>query len=439
MTAPAGAGWMGPYRSRTMLVLLAVGLACGLPNMVATQVAPAWATEAGWGVEWVGYLAFAQLPYALKFLWAPVVDRVRLPWLGRLGRRRSWMVLTQVACAAAMVALAASGAGDSGWSAVRFMAVLTVMVFASATLDVVASAFQAESLEERELGAGAGMFVSGYRVAFAALGAGAFIVAGRIGAGGPGWAWATAGLGACALAMVPVTLVAHEPRMHGAPEPGLRAALAEPVAGLWRAWGRRSIALALFVLLFRLPDQLGNAMTMPLLLKGLGYSPEQLAWVRQGLGFGLTIAGAVAGGWLVARAGIVACLWTFGILQAASNAGFMALAWWFGASVDAAAAASSPLVPLMAVIAIESFCGGLVAAGFVAFLMAVCDRRHVATQYALLTALMAAAGAGISGFSGVLASHLDFTAYFAATIALGIPGVVLIAAVRPRGGTVRAG
>jgi PAT family beta-lactamase induction signal transducer AmpG len=208
------------------------------------------------------------------------------------------------------------------------------------------------------------------------------------------------------------------------------------VASFVRAWRWRALALAAFVLVFRLPDQLGNSMLAPLLLKGLGYDSETLGAVRQFLGFGLTIAGALLGGWMVARIGMVPSLWIAGILQAASNLVFWAMAAAHGASVHADAAAAAPLWSLVAGIAVESVCGGMVSTAFVAFLMSICDRRLVATQYALLTALMAAAGAGIGGFGGVLARHLDFADYFLATALVGAPGIALVALVarRPPGG-----
>jgi len=412
-----------------MLVLLAVGVSCGVPNMLATSVAPVWATESGWKVELIGFLAFAQLPYALKFLWAPLVDRVGVPGIGALGRRRSWIVATAAACAGASVLLALAGTGDPA----VFLLILALLVFASATQDMVASAFQVESLEPRQLGAGAGMWVSGYRVAFAALGAGALVLAPALGA--EGWSIAVAACGFAGLAGALSVLAADEPACPAPAEPGLRAAVAEPVASFVRTWRWRVLALAAFALIFRLPDQLGNVMLTPLLLKGLGYDAEQLGVVRQFLGFGLTIAGALLGGWMVARLGPVASLWISGILQAASNLVFWAMALVHGATVHADAAGAAPLGSLVAGIAVESVCGGMVSAVFVAFLMSICDRRMVATQYALLTALMAAAGAGIGGFGGVLARHLDFADYFLATALVGVPGIALVALVaRPPAG-----
>lgn len=412
-----------------MLVLLAVGVSCGVPNMLATSVAPVWATESGWKVELIGFLAFAQLPYALKFLWAPLVDRVGVPGIGALGRRRSWIVATAAACAGASVLLALAGTGDPA----VFLLILALLVFASATQDMVASAFQVESLEPRQLGAGAGMWVSGYRVAFAALGAGALVLAPALGA--EGWSIAVAACGIAGLAGALSVLAADEPACPAPAEPGLRAAVAEPVASFVRTWRWRVLALAAFALIFRLPDQLGNVMLTPLLLKGLGYDAEQLGVVRQFLGFGLTIAGALLGGWMVARLGPVASLWISGILQAASNLVFWAMALVHGATVHADAAGAAPLGSLVAGIAVESVCGGMVSAVFVAFLMSICDRRMVATQYALLTALMAAAGAGIGGFGGVLARHLDFADYFLATALVGVPGIALVALVaRPPAG-----
>ena len=414
-----------------MLVLAALGFSSGVPNLFATSIARTWTSSVGWDVVAVGWLSFLQLPYALKFLWAPAVDRVRLPVLGRLGQRRSWLVLTHAACLAAIAVACAVGPGQGAGDhegAARFMAILAVVVAASATLDVVASAYLAESLEPRALGAGAGVFVSGYRIAFAGLGLAILWFAKDLGWG------LVAGLG-CSLAAVGLVaaLAGREPQRASPPEPGLRAAVVEPAAEFVRAWGPRLAALVAFVLLFRLPDQLGNAMTEPLLVQGLGYSARDLAWVRQGLGFGLTIGGAILGGWMVARMGLTACLWTFGVLQAASNAGFLLLAHGFGATVGSPAASPAPLLPLAAAIAVESVAGGMVSAGFVAYLMSICERRMVATQYAFLTALMAAGGAIAGGFSGVLAKQLDYPAYFAMTVAAGLPGVALIALLRPKG------
>lgn len=420
-------GW-SVYATPLMAALAVLGFSSGVPNLFASSIVRTWTTKEGWSLEAVGALSLLTLPYALKFLWAPLVDRVPFPGAARLGRLRSWMLAMLVASIACMLAACAVGPGGDGAGA--FVACTALAVLASATLDVAVGAFQAESLPPRALGAGAGMFVSGYRAAFAGLGLGILALA-------PAWGWpAAAGLG-CALAGIGIaaTLAVSEPVRHAPPEPGLRAAVVEPFRSFLGSWGARVAALAAFVVLFRLPDQMGNAMVEPLLLRGLGYGLEDLAWIRQGLGFGLTIAGAVLGGWMVARLGVGTCLWVFGILQAASNAGFMLLASAFGAAVGTEAAGPAPTAPLVAVIAVESVAGGMVSAGFVAYLMSICDRRSVATQYAVLTALMALGGAAAGAASGVLLARLDYAPYFALTVAAGLPGLALIPALR-RGGAV---
>ncbi len=404
-----------------MLVLATLGLSGGIPNLLATSLAPTWATVVGWSVTTIGLLAFLQLPYALKFLWAPIVDHVRLPLLGRLGRRRSWILLTQAAVALAIGAIAWVGPHQVG----PFMVLLAALVLFSATQDIVADAYRAESLKQSEFGAGAATFVSGYRVAFVVLGGGVLAFASTL-----TWPVAVGALAAvCVLAMIGPA-VAREPARTPDETRGATAAVSIPFTQLWSRWRWRVFSLVVFVLIFRLPDQMGNAMTAPLLIKGLGYTTEQLGWVRQVLGFGLTILGALAGGWMVARIGILKCLLVFGILQALSNGGFLLLAQMFSATTAHEAATPAPIGALIGVIAIENFSGGLVSAGFVAFLMSVCDRTQVATQYALLTALMALGGAIAGGFSGYLTAHLDYPAFFVVTILAGIPGIALIAAVR---------
>jgi PAT family beta-lactamase induction signal transducer AmpG len=171
-------------------------------------------------------------------------------------------------------------------------------------------------------------------------------------------------------------------------------------------------------------------------MKGLGYSVESIGWVRQAFGIGMTIVGANAGGWMVARLGLVRCLWIFGIAHCVSIGGFLALALSWGATVAATPAAPPPVLALVPAIGIENFVIGLVTSGFVAFLMGVCDRRFTATQYALLTALMAAGNSLAKWGGGVLAAELDYPLFLAAAMLAGIPGVLLIPWVT--GGQVRS-
>ncbi len=412
-----------------MLTLAALGFCGGIPNLFATSLAPAWATVEGWGVELIGFLALFQLPYALKFLWAPLVDRVHLPVLAILGQRRSWILASQLlalACiaAASLVAPVADEPANHVHNTL-FMCLLCGVVLFSATQDIVSDAYRAEVLSRDQLGAGAGIFVSGYRVGFIVMSAGVLAVVGIIG-------WTVALLAMCSIGLVGITgtLMAREPDVRPTPEPGLSGALVAPLTALSKHWGPRLLALILFVLVFRLPDQLANTMTTPLLLKGLGYSLAQLGWIRHALGFTLTVVGAIAGGWIVARIGLIRSLVAFGTLQALSNLGFYLLALFFNATTTQSPTECAPVWALVPVIVVENFAGGMVAAGFVAFLMSACEPRHVATQYAMLTALMAAGGALAGALSGVLTKRLDYSAFFLLTIASGMPGIALIALMR---------
>jgi PAT family beta-lactamase induction signal transducer AmpG len=414
--APARTSFLRLYGNPTMLALLALGFAGGLPNVMITDVAKAWTSASGWDVAAIGALGFWTFPYALKFLWAPLVDAVPVPVLGRLGLRRGWLLLTQVGVLGGLVAMCAIGPSSPG----AFVAAVAAVAVLSATQDTVADAFRTESLDDDELGAGASAFVTGYRIAFVALGAGILASADTI-----GWrAAALAGAAAMVLGIV-ATLRSKEPAIARV-RPGLRDSVVQPVAAFWRSWGVSFLALVPFVLLFKLPDQLANGITTPLLMKGLGYSAASIGWIRQAFGIGMTIAGAAVGGWLVARVGLVRCLWAFGVAHCVSIGGFLALAVAYGATVHATPAAPPPAWALVPAIGIENFVIGLVTSGFVAFLMGACDRRFTATQYALLTALMAAGNAFAQWASGALAAALDYPTFLVVAMLAGIPGVALI-------------
>jgi len=419
------------FKQRSMLVLLALGFGGGVPLTMAFQVMPTWASAAQWGVEDIGLLSLATLPYSLKVLWAPLVDRFSIPWLCRLGQRRSWLLASQIACMLMLCVAALCMDGHSESSTPRIMLMLlSVLVFLSATQDIVGDAYRAEILSPREFGAGASVFVTGARIASVVAGAGSLILASRLGdipaMHDDAWTIAISMLAASMLCGIVGTMYAREPQRAEGISAGFVGAVKQPFMLLVNAWGWKLLALAAFTMIYRLPDVLGGAMTPPLLQQGLGYSIESIGWVRQAMGFGLTIVGTLVGGYMVARFGLIWCLWIFGVLQAASNAGFLILASTYHATVAVKAESAAPVFALVPVIAVESFCSGLVTCGFVAYMMSVCDRRATATQYALLTSFMAIGNAGFGWLSGQMVAHFDYSTFFLLSIVSALPGMALI-------------
>lgn len=398
--------------------------------MLTMDSLSAWMTKTGVDVKMIGLFSLVGLPYAFKFLWSPLMDRYVPPFLGRFGRRRGWLLLTQLLLFLAILAMAWSGPGQLKLLAIAAMAV----AFFSASQDIVADAYRSDVLHERELGAGAAIFVTGYRMAMILSGAGVLMLAGPL-----GWSGAfTAMAGVMGLCMV-VTIFAPEPSQKVVPPLSMSEAVRQPLKAFTHGRSQwRVAALFAFVLLFRLPDTLANRMTMPFLLDAMHYAASDVGVIRQFAGLWVTIAGTIAGGLIVAKIGVVRSLWVFGILQAISNSGFLVLA-WLGHDPsllnDKMVMVLSPGMfqyqALAVVVVIESFCGGLVTAGFIAFLMSQCDRRYSATQYALLTSFMTFTGTLAAAFTGYVVADVGYMGFFAITIAAGLPGMLLILALPP--------
>ena len=401
------------YRSRRMAALAGIGFASGMPFVLVTDGLAAWLSGIGVNVKQIGLFALVGLPYVFKFLWAPLLDRFFPPGMRGLGRRRGWLVVSQGVLAVCLASIAWAGPEDSA-SALWPLAVLgATLVLASSTQDIVADAYRADVLQPHEFGAGAAVFVTGYRLAMIIGGAFALIVADDV-----GWPLIFVFF-ACLMALsVVMTIAAPEPKQSGGHAPqSMREAIVEPVRQLVVARGMIiALVLCAFIIVFRLPDYMGNRMTMPLLLQHLKFTEDQVGWIRQLLGFFITIIGALIGGSVIARIGFIRALVIFGVAQALSNAGLLALAAW----------GSSSLAQLAFVIGVESFCGGLVAAGFVAFLMSCCDWRYSATQYAIFTALSALAQTLAGTISGFLVDEYGYANFFVITIAAGVPGLLML-------------
>jgi PAT family beta-lactamase induction signal transducer AmpG len=400
------------YFNRRVGVLAALGFSCGLPLALSGDVLQQWLLSAKVDLKDIGWLTLVALPYRLKFLWAPAMDRLTPPFLGR---RRGWLVITQLAVIAAIVGLSlCDPARNLSWIAIAAIAV----AFTSASQDIVADAYRADVLPTDERGPGASLFVTGYRVAMLASGAGILVLVGR---GIASWQTALQLTAAVMAVGLIATMLAEKPPAVEKPADhhsvgwaeAFYAAVMLPLAdflGRHRGW-----LILLFVLLFRLPDQVAAAVTGPFLVKKVGFTPDAIGAVRNGLGMFATIAGALLGGGMITRLGLRRSLWTFAVLQALSNAGFLVLA---------KAGASYPV--FVGVILVENFAGGLVTAGFFVFLMNQCRAEFSATQYALLSSLFAIPSmiAGVYGLQVV--ERLGYPEYFAISIAFALPGVLML-------------
>lgn len=400
MTASA---YTAVFRSRKIIVLLLLGFASGLPLALTAGTLQAWLTVEGIDLRTIGLFALVGQPYTYKFLWAPLMDRYRLPWLGR---RRGWLAASQVALLAGIAWMGTLSPQQAPW----LLAVLALGVaFLSASQDIVFDAYRADVLSAQERGAGAAVSVLGYRVAMLVSGGLALILADGI----LGWTLTYWLMGGLMLVGLAATWSAPEPEAPPKAPASLGAAIREPLAEYFA----RPAALLLLavIILYKLGDAFAGSLTTAFLLRGAGFSLTEVGLVNKWLGVGATILGALAGGALMAKLRLYRSLLVFGLLQALTNLGFMLLA---------VAGKSYPL--MITVIAAENLCGGMGTAAFVALLMAMCDRRFSATQYALLSALASLGRVYVGPAAGVLAASLGWVTFFFITFVIALPGVAML-------------
>lgn len=366
---------------------------------------------AQYGITKSAVTAFALtfLAYNFKFLWAPIVDNVRLPVIGRFGQRRSWLWLVGVLVMAAVAFLGIADPDEALY--IVAIAAITVGV-AGATFDIVIDAYRIELLEPRQLGVGSGMSQYGWRIGATVAGALALVIAARLG-------WSAAYL-ACAVFALPAMLVGvvmGEPERHREPvkpRGGVEAFVAyfSPLLEFLKRQG--ALVVLLFVLIHKIGDTLAN-LTLRLLFKDLGFSNDEVAFYDVGVGFIALLIGIFVGGILYARLGMKHAVLVSLVLMAVSNFSFAALA-----------AAGHTNIGMAAAVGFENFASGIGGVTVVAYLSALCNLRFTATQYALLSALASIAGRLLTGTSaGALIEAIGYVNFYLLTTVIAFPGVIL--------------
>ena len=400
------------YLDRRILALFVLGFASGLPLLLVYSTLSFWLRQENVSLTEIGWFSLAGTAYGLKFVWAPLVDHIRIPILTAcLGQRRSWLLCAQVAVAVTILALGATNPGEA-LTLTAFWAV--ALAFASATQDIVVDALRIEMLDDEEQGSGAANFVNGYRVGTLAAGAGALILADVY-----GWFWAYAAIATLMILGMAVTLLLPEPKSPEGPEPrheDWRDRLQNAVVSPFREFTRREhwIIMLVFIAVYKYGDALLGAMANPF-YADMGFSGTEIAVITKGWGLAMSLIGAILGGILVARQGLLMALFVTGVGQLTGN---LAFAWL--------ASAGKSLSALTFAIAVENLTGAMATAAFVAYLSSLCNVQFTATQYALLTSLTAQARTVFAAGGGWLADYLGWTLFFLTTIAAAVPGLVLL-------------
>lgn len=400
---------MRPYLEPAPLAALFLGISSGAPYAMIGATLTTRLAQYGIQKSAVTLFALTFLAYSFKFLWAPLVDSVRIPLLGRFGQRRSWLWVTGVFVMATVVFLG-SLTPQQALTTVALAAVLVGV--AGATFDIVIDAYRIELLEPRQLGVGSGMSQYGWRIGTATAGALALVVAARYG-------WAAA-YTACALFALPAMAVGvgmGEPARHrepAAPRGAIQAVVAyfSPLAEFLNREG--ALIVLVFVLIHKIGDTLAN-LTLRLLFQDLGFTNDEIAFYDVTVGFMALLAGVFVGGVLYAKLGMKRSVLISLVLMAVSNFGFAALA-----------AAGHSNIGMAAAIGFENFASGLGGVTVVAYLSALCNLRFTATQYALLSALASIAGRFLTGTTaGSLIETVGYVNFYLLTTLVAMPGVIL--------------
>ena len=432
----SGTSWretFGAYRNFRVLAMLFLGFSAGVPFLLVFSTLSAWLTDEQISRSAIGFFSWIGITYSIKVIWAPVVDRLRLPLLTRLlGRRRGWMLLAQVGIASGLIAMALT---DPRQSLGLLAAFGLLVAFFSATQDITIDAYRIEAVIKEIQGPMASAYMIGYRLALLAAGAGAFYLADF-------WSWPEAYLAMAALMLVGIVtvLVIREPETQVGANTVMRerrvtsfmqrsahlpdwtrrttawfiGAIVCPFVDFFERNGRLAIAILVFIGLYKLSDITMGVMANPFYLD-LGFSKQEIANVTKVFGFFMSIFGAAIGGLLVVRFGIMRPLLLGAVLVAATNLLFAYLAM------------SEPDLTLLAVvISADNLSGGLAGAAFIAYLSSLTNTAYTATQYALFSSLMTLPAKFIGGFSGVVVDIQGYAVFFVYASLLGLPAIALV-------------
>jgi PAT family beta-lactamase induction signal transducer AmpG len=431
------------YREPRVLTLLFLGFSAGLPLLLVFGTLSYWLREAGVERSTIGFISWVALAYGFKWVWSPLVDRMPLPLLSRLmGRRRGWLLFAQLSVVAALLGMAFT---DPALDLSRLVWLAVVVAFASATQDIVIDAYRIESAPQRQQAAMASTYMIGYRLAMMAASAGALWLAAYVDADEAvyqhlPWLVAYAAMAALMGIGIATTLLIHEPVCEPSQESDTREeqgidwlhrrrwlpnVLAPLVDWWWRAvispfgdfLGRyrwQAVLLLLLIGSYRISDVVLGVIANVFYFD-MGFSKSEVANVTKVFGVAMTLLGAILGGTLVGRFGVMRILFIGALLAAATNLLFSVLA---GIGHD--------MPMLITVVAMDNLSAGLATAAFIAYLSGLTNISYSATQYALFSSVMLLFPKFIGGFSGTIVDHIDYPFFFAMTAAMGLPVLLLV-------------
>ncbi len=389
-------------KPRQTSVLLLLGFASGLPLYLTGSTLKAWMTDENLSLATIGLFSFVTLPYSLKVFWAPFLDRYALPGLGR---RRGWMLAMQVGMAAALGLLALT---QPHLDLLRVVLLALAVAVTSATFDIAVDAWRAEALDAKHLGLGNSIHIAAYRVAMLVSGGLALILAQTFG-------WRSTYLvmaGLTLLGALGTWLATNTDAVAPAPRT-LKEAISGPLKDLLQ---RKGIAYLLaFAVFYKLGDWLAESMTIPFLLRGMGFTKLEIGTVQKTTAMAAIIVGGLLGGWMLTRISLRKALWICGFVQAGSILGFWAIS-LLGRHLPLLVAANT----------LENLAYGMGGSAFAALLMGACNRRYTGTQYALFSALMALPRTVFGGLTGFMAEWYGWKLYFPVCAAAAIPGLLLL-------------
>ena len=407
--------WLAALLNRKMLICIFTGFSSGLPLYLLLNLLPAWLRSEGVDLKTIGFFALIQFPYTWKFLWSPLLVRFSLPGVGR---RRGWMLVTQIGLLLTIGFLGGLSPKDNIWPILWLATLLSLL---SATQDIAVDAFRREILSDHELGLGNAVHVNAYRIAGLVPGSLSLILADRL-----PWNevfWIT---GAFMLPGMAMAWLVSEPAVKGMPKT-LRQAVTEPFHEFMGRQGWRGAALVLgFIFLYKLGDSLCTALATPFYLD-MGFTKTDIGLIAKHAGLWPAVIGALLGGLWMVKLGINRALWLFGVVQLVSIFGFA----WLAAQGHYDSIGAGERIALAFVIGLEALGVGLGTAAFVAFIARATHPAYTATQMALFTSLAAVPRTFINASAGWLVEQLGWLNFFWLCSALAVPGMMLLLKVAP--------